>query len=158
MPPGWIMHRPAGSLPNRGGRGRRITATPIEFYKNLITVEIGNEGISVGKLNGSGAGMLQVGPSGLGNTWYPVSISVGTGTGLANISNDNSQCILYCGPLAISQYYLTTIQPGTGQAGTLPATLTRGQYVFAEWSGGVANDSLLLNVGGQQDALNLSRF
>lgn len=143
----------AGATRNLGGQNRRITPAPIELYQNSVSAEIGNEGVAVGKLNASGAGTLQVGPSGLGNTWYPVSISVGTGTGFGNLSNDNSQCILYCGPLAISQYFLTILQPGTGQAGTLPATLSRGQYVFAVWSGGKANDSIMLNVGGSQDAL-----
>ena len=141
-----------------GAAARRVTPQPIERYANLVTVPIGNEGNAAGLLNGSGDGTLSVGPGGIGNAWYPVSIFVGTGTGIGGLAADTSQCGIYAGPLAVAQYALQTLLPGTGLVGSLPASLVPGQYVFAVWTGGVAGDTINLNVNGSQDALNLSRY
>jgi hypothetical protein len=155
VPNGWRLHMqaPASQPARMGVAARRITAAPQELYRNLVTVPIGNEGNASGLLNASGAGQLQVGPSGIGNAWYPVSIFVGTGTGIGNISNDNSQCVVYVGTLAIMQNGLQVLQPGTGLVGSIPESLTPGEYIFAVWTGGKAGDSIALNVNGAQDAL-----
>ena len=155
LPAGWVLHPYAGSQqPVMGAAARRIQAIPVTAYQNLITVQIGNEGNAQGNLNGSGAGTLSVGPSGVGNAWYPVSIFVGTGTGIGGILADTSQCVIYAGPLAANQYALQVLIPGTGLVGSLPASLVPGWYVFAVWSGGVPNDTITLNVNGSQDALS----
>jgi len=154
LPPGWVLHPYAGSQrPVMGAAARRIQAVPITAYQNLATVQIGNEGNAQGVLNGSGAGQLSVGPSGIGNAWYPVSIFVGTGTGIGGITADTSQCVVYTGPLALPQYALQVLDPGTGLLGSLPASVVPGQYVFAIWSGGNPGDTITLNVNGSQDAL-----
>jgi hypothetical protein len=147
------MQAPSSQRAAMGAAARRITSARIEQYRNLINVPIGNEGNASGLLNGSGAGTLQVGPSGIGNAWYPVSIFAGTGTGIGNINNDNSQCVVYAGTLTIMQNALQVLQPGTGLVGSLPASLTPGEYIYAVWTGGKAGDSIALNVNGMQDAL-----
>lgn len=94
--------------------------------------------------------LLTVGPTGIGNVWYPTQVTVSTTTGIL----DGSTFSLYLGPAGVPITLVGTLFPGGG--GTLALALpplTPGQYLIGVWTNGHAGDLASMNVLGTMDAL-----
>lgn len=105
------------------------------------------------KISAAGTLLLSVGPQGIGNIWYPASLTVQTTSG----TNDFSTCNIYLGPAGVGVTLLGTFFPGQAGAGTasfaLPS-LAPGQYLIASWTGGNPGDVATVNVVGTMDSVS----
>ena len=135
--PGW---RGTGMMP--------IRRIPVGRYQTRVTVPL-NGGQVQGVVSGAGSVTLQIGPQGLGVTWYPVQITVSTSTGVL----DTSTCLAYLGPLATPATLIGTVFTGNGTVGTVPPSVSPGQVLIFTWTGGHAGDIAAANVIGTMDAL-----
>lgn len=93
---------------------------------------------------------LQVGPQGLGTTWYPASITVSTSTGAL----DTSTAMVYLGPAVTPATLQATIYSGNGTAALAIPAMQPGQVLIVTWSNGHPGDIAALNVTGTMDALS----
>jgi positive regulator of sigma E activity len=99
-------------------------------------------------LDGTGAGIAQLGPSITNEQWQPAQVSVNCS---ANVTTGACQCNIYCG----SGVNLGTYKDGTfsGDSGDTTnavagVTLWPGQNVYAVWSSGVPFASASMIVTG----------
>lgn len=98
----------------------------------------------------NGALSLSVGPQGLGNVWYPAQATVSTTTGPL----DTSTCLIYLGAQGVPTTLQATVFPGgAGTVGLAIPSMTPGQVIIANWTGGHPGDVAGLNIGGTMDAL-----
>jgi hypothetical protein len=98
-----------------------------------------------------GLATISVGPQGFGNVWYPASATILTTSGV----NDNSTCSIYLGPAGIPVALQATIFPGgIGTASLAIPSMTPGQYIIAQWTGGNGGDVATLNVIGTMDSVS----
>jgi hypothetical protein len=102
-------------------------------------------------VSGGGAAQVQLGPAGLGNTWYPSQVTVGTTTSAAS-GSDSSVCNVYLGPQVSLATLLGTVNGGGVLAAALP-NIQPGQFLIAVWSGANSGDTAAMNVQGTMDAL-----
>lgn len=93
---------------------------------------------------------LQVGPQGMGTTWYPLSVTLSTTTGAL----DSATALVYLGPAATPATLQSTVFTGNGTAALAIPSMTPGQTVIAVWTGGHAGDTAALNITGTMDALS----
>lgn len=93
---------------------------------------------------------LQVGPQGVGTTWYPVSVTLSTSTGPL----DTSTALLYLGSGATPTTLQGTVYSGNGTASLAIPSMSPGQTIIAVWTGGHAADTAAFNVVGTMDALS----
>jgi hypothetical protein len=100
-------------------------------------------------LNGSGNGVIQLGPSSPGEVWLPASTSIsctGSLTGITGIST----CFIYAGSYAGQATFVDSTYNVLGAASSLIAgqSLYPGQYVFAVFTNGPPNQTASLVVSG----------
>ena len=99
-------------------------------------------------LDDSGNGTAQAGPTFPGETWYPVTVSVGAEE---SVITDEAQCKVYCGPSASQPYYVDgTLSGSTGDSTTnvTGQVIYAGSYVWAAWTGGDNGATVTMNVQG----------
>jgi hypothetical protein len=130
---------------------RRITVTPWEQYNNLVTVDIGNDGVAqVATFGSGGTAYAFCGPDGLGASWSLDQCYLSTSVGPL----DSAQVIVYLGPYmgpngAVQQYAVTNSLAGGGsQFGLGGLALEDGWYVQAYWTGGTSGAEAQLRVTG----------
>jgi hypothetical protein len=99
----------------------------------------------------AGQAVVQLGPSGLGNTWYPSQVTVATTTSM-NQGSDSSVCNIYLGPSVSPLTLLGTVFGGGILAAALPP-IQPGQFLIAQWTGANPGDTAAMNVTGTMDAL-----
>lgn len=151
------LHSPAGSYaPARLRWGpsapRLIGRIPVQFYRQPVVQVPLVGGQAQGKISAAGALTLSIGPQGLGNVWYPASLTVQTTSG----TSDGSTANVYAGPAGVGVTLLGTFYPGTAGAGVasfaLPS-LTPGQYLIVTWAGGNSGDTATVNVIGTMSSV-----
>lgn len=150
------LHSPAGSYrPNRMGWAppyRPIRRLPVQLYTQQVAQVPLIGGQAQGKISGAGGLTLSVGPQGLGNVWYPASLTVQTTSG----TGDGSTANVYAGPAGTGVTLLGTFFPGTAGAGVasfaLPS-LTPGQYLIVTWTGANPGDVATVNVVGTMNSV-----
>jgi hypothetical protein len=148
------FHYPAGArFPGKltsGPELHPIRRLPMRVYTQPVTSVPLTGGQAQGTVSAAGAATLSVGPSGAGNVWYPSSVTILTTTGI----NDSSTCSVYLGPAGIPVTLLATIFPGGyGTASLAVPSMTPGQYLIAQWSGGHAGDTCSMNITGTMDSV-----
>jgi hypothetical protein len=133
-----------------GPAARPIRRLPMELYTQTVSQVPLVGGQAQGKISAAGTATLSVGPSGSGNVWYPASVTILTTTGV----NDFSTCSIYLGPAGVPITLQTTIFPGgTGTASLAIPSMTPGQYIIAQWSGGHSGDTCSMNITGTMDSV-----
>lgn len=144
------FNSPAQSGRTVGVALRRVEATPLGAYSQIVRgVPISN-GQAQGIIPAGGALTVTVGPSGLGNVWYPAQATVSTTSGLAGL--DLSNFNLYLGPAGIP-IQLVGSSPGTGTIALAIPPMSPGQFLIGTWSGARPGDLAALNVIGTMDAI-----
>jgi hypothetical protein len=92
---------------------------------------------------------LQVGPQGLGTTWYPAQMTLSTTTGAL----DTSTALVYLGSSGVPTTLVATVFTGNGTAALAVPAMMPGDYLIVTWSNGHPGDTASFNVIGTQDAL-----
>jgi len=100
----------------------------------------------------AGNAQCQLGPSGLGNVWYPTQVTLATGTGIA-AGFDNSTANLYLGPVVSNATLLGSVFGGNGIVAAALPPIQPGQFLIAQWTGAGAGDTCIMNIQGTMDAL-----
>jgi hypothetical protein len=156
VPNSWRLHPQAGSQTSRmGAAARRISVTPPELYVNLVSVDIGNDGMApVATFGAAGAASASCGPSGLGQSWALDQAYLSTSVGVL----DAAQCSLYVGPntgQAPPQSYLIVagLSGGGNQFGLGGVGLADGWVVYCTWTGGTPGAQAFLRVTGTKTVL-----
>src|SRR5215472_10181139 len=144
------LHRYAGALPNLGAQVLRIPRVPIEQYTRQLAGLPLTGGQAQDKISGAGSLTLSVGPQGLGNTWYPVQVTLSTTTGVF----DTSTALVYLGAQGIPVTLVGTLYTGNGTVALAIPPMTPGQVLIVIWSGGTSGDTAAMNVLGTMDALS----
>lgn len=100
-------------------------------------------------LNGSGAGTVRLGPVSQRENWYPTQASVKVNTNPTN----EAMCQIFKGETATNDNFKdATFTGSSGDAtGKVTGRLQKGQYIYAVWSGGDANQTAYLTVTGEKD-------
>jgi hypothetical protein len=97
----------------------------------------------------SGPLTLQVGPQGLGTTWYPAQATLSTTTG----SLDTSTCQVYLGISGVPTNLVATVYSGNGIIALAVPPMQPGDFLIFTWTNGHAGDTAAFNIIGTQDAL-----
>jgi hypothetical protein len=136
---------------SRPGKLLGPPSDPIESFRGLRTVDIGNSGVApTAVFNGAGVAVAQIGPSGVGASWALDQAGVSTSVGVL----DAAQCALYVGPMALLNYQVAANLAGGGsQFGLGGVGVTPGAFVIAVWTGGTPGATAQLLVTGQQTVL-----
>ncbi len=92
---------------------------------------------------------LQVGPQGMGTTWYPIQVSTTTSTGAL----DTSTAYVYLGPVVAPITQVGIIGTGNGTAALAIPQMAPGQTLIVQWVGGHPGDQASMNVIGNMTAL-----
>jgi len=143
------LHRPAATLPNRGGIARRIPRIPVEAYTRRLPQIPLTGGQAQGIIPGNGILGLSVTPQGLGTVWYPVQVTLSTTTGAL----DTSIALVYLGPLTVPPNLVATIYSGNGTAALAIPPMSPGQSLAVIWTGAAPGDTAAMNIIGTMDAL-----
>jgi len=100
-------------------------------------------------LNGSGAGSAQLGPLTAREVWYPDTASVKVN----NNPTNEAQCQIYKGLTATQDNFRDgTFSGSSGDAsGKVTGKQSKGEYIFAVWSGGDAGQTAYLTVTGEKE-------
>jgi len=153
IPQGWgnAFHQLAQS-----GKAARPIINPmrridIDYYTQLIQgvplLQVRQTTVSSG-----GTAQISLGPSGLGNTWYPVSATFSTTTGVS----DGSFAGIYLGTVSQATLLNGQLYAGGGDTANLAVpSMGLGDLLVAEWAGAHAGDTATLQIRGSQDALNV---
>lgn len=96
-------------------------------------------------LNSEGDGTAEIGPTGFGEVWSDLVVSVNCATNTSEAS-----CRVYVGAAASPNYFCDgTYSGSTGDSTTnIPGTVLSGQQIYATWAGGDAGTTGYLNVTG----------
>ena len=114
----------------------------------MTTVDVWPDTVQV-KLDGTGAGTARLGPTGHAQNWTVSSVSVRTAQA---VSTGVCQCTMYAGDSPTSDNFKdATVSGDTGDIFDTAISLRLGQYIFAVWSGGVANDLATLTITGTSE-------
>jgi hypothetical protein len=100
----------------------------------------------------AGNAQCQLGPSGLGNTWYPTQVTLATGAGITQ-GFDNSTANLYLGPSVSNSTLLGSVFGGNGIVAAALPPIQPGQFLIAQWTGANGGDTAIMNIQGTMDAL-----
>lgn len=111
----------------------------------IATFQAGTTGVE-------GNAQCVLGPSGLGNIWYPTQVTLSTTTGIAS-GFDNSVANLYLGPVISPNTLLGTVSGGNGIVAAALPPIQPGQFLIAVWSGANGGDVATMNIQGTMDAL-----
>jgi hypothetical protein len=155
IPASWAgagFHGLAGSQPIRSPQQRLMRRTSITAYTELVTTDIGNDGVApTVTVSAGGTAYAVVGPAdGLGGTWALDQCYLSTSVGQL----DASQVIVYVGPYmgpgsAVQQYAVTgSLAGGSSQFGLGGLGVPKGWFVQAYWTGGTAGSLAQLRVTG----------
>jgi hypothetical protein len=101
---------------------------------------------------GAGTATVQIGPAGLGNTWYPAQVTLSTTTGITK-GFDSSVANLYLGPSASALTLLGTVFGGNGIVAAALPSIQPGQFLIAQWNSANPGDTAAMNITGTMDAL-----
>lgn len=151
VPRGWVLHPYAGSLPNTGGRGRRIPSPGPEAYTTPVTVDLGNDGVAPQvAFSGAGTAQASVGPQSSSETWSLDQCFLSTSVGAL----DPAECTVYVGGLPLAQYAVTgSLSGGQSQFGMGGVQVPNGWFVYAVWTGGTAGALAYLRLTGIKTVL-----
>lgn len=96
-------------------------------------------------LDASGNGTVSLGPTGFGELWTQIVVSVHASTNIAEAT-----CRVYTGPSADAQYLSdATTNGSTGDASSsIPPAVPTGQNITAVWSGGDPGATAYLTLSG----------
>jgi hypothetical protein len=100
-------------------------------------------------LNGSGAGTAKVGPISARETWYPDNVHISVATAITE-----AHCSVYMGgDTSAGNFRDESVFASSGDSsGTCSADVVRcGQFIWAVWTGGDANQRATLTVTGVKD-------
>lgn len=160
LPASWrgaIAARPAQS--GAGGpspAARRITATPVEAFTRLVTVDLGNDGMAPQVLfNGAGQAWTFTGPQGLGESWALDQCYVSTSVGQL----DSAEAFVYAGPYMqpyqpVAQYAVAAnIAGGGNQFGMGGIAIQTGWFIVSYWTGGTPGAQANLRLTGTKTVL-----
>ena len=136
----------------RGSGQQPIRAVPVTRYTGKLSGVPLTGGQAQGKISGSGALTLQVGPQGLGTVWYPVQVTISTTKGAL----DTSTALVYLGPLQTPATLVGTVYSGNGTVALAIPSMSPGQTLIVAWTGGTSGDTAAANVIGTMDALTTS--
>jgi hypothetical protein len=94
---------------------------------------------------GTGTGTASIRPTGFGEVWQNITVSVHCST---NVSE--ATCRIYVGGAASSQFFADgTTWGSTGDSSdNMPPTVPGGQSVFAQWTGGDVGATAYLVITG----------
>jgi hypothetical protein len=92
---------------------------------------------------------LQVGPQGLGVTWYPAQVTLSTSTGPL----DTATAMLWLGPSQTPTQLVGSVYTGNGTVALAIPSMSPGQVLICQWTGGHPGDQASMNVIGNMDAL-----
>lgn len=99
-------------------------------------------------LDGSGAGTVQAGPTGPGETWlagYVASVH-------ASSADNEATCRVYCGPAATPAAFADgTTWGSTGDSTTNTRQVMVGSSVIAVWVGGDPGATAYLTISGTRE-------
>lgn len=151
------LHSPAGAYrPGKLAWGpaapRPARRLPMQLYQARISQVPLVGGQAQGIVAATGKLSLSVGPQGIGNVWYPASLTVQTTSG----TSDGSVCNIYLGPAGVGVTLLGTFYPGQagdGVASFALPSLAPGQYLIASWTGANSGDVATVNVVGTMDSV-----
>jgi hypothetical protein len=139
----------AGTYPQASFTGRMRAGDTVGIVAGPSTPTSG--AVYGGSYSGAAQPLsLQVGPQGLGTTWYPVSVTLSTTTGAL----DTSIAMVYLGPTATPATLQATVYSGNGTAALAIPSMSPGQTIIVAWSNGHPGDTAALNVTGSMDALS----
>jgi hypothetical protein len=101
-------------------------------------------------LNGSGAGTVSLGPLTAREVWNPVNASVRVNQNPTNEAN----CVIYVGQTPTQENFRD--QTFTGSSGDVTdrvsgKKVSKGDYIWAVWTGGDAGQRACLNVTGEKE-------
>jgi hypothetical protein len=120
------------------------------------TLEIGTRGnATAGSVYGAsipaqgGPLTLSVAPQGMGTVWYPLQVTLSTTTGPL----DTSVASVYLGPAITPITLVGTVYSGNGTVALAIPSMSPGQVLVAQWTGGHLGDTASMNVIGSMDAL-----
>lgn len=99
-----------------------------------------------------GTASVQLGPSGLGNVWFPAQVTLSTTTGITT-GLDTSIANLYLGPVVNATTLLGTVYGGNGVVAAALPDIQPGQFLIAQWTGATPGDVASMNVSGIMNAL-----
>lgn len=151
LPPGWILHPFAGSLPATGAKMRRIPSPGNELYTREVTVDLGNDGMAP-QVVFAAAGTAQAfcGPQTGSEAWSLDQCFLSTSAGPL----DPAECTVYVGGLALPQYAVTgSLSGGQSQFGMGGVQVPNGWFVWALWTGGTPGSVAYLRVTGVKTVL-----
>ena len=92
---------------------------------------------------------LQVGPQGMGTTWYPIQVTTTTSTGALDVST----AYVYLGPSITPATQVGIIGTGNGTAALAIPSMSPGQTLIVQWLNGHPGDTASMNIIGTMDAL-----
>lgn len=100
-------------------------------------------------LNGSGVGTAKAGPLTAREKWYPETVSVSVNTNPTN----EAQCVISVGDVNTKRQRDVTVNGSTGDnTGKLSGDTVRfGEFVWADWTGGDANQRAQMTVMGEKE-------
>lgn len=99
-------------------------------------------------LNGSGNGTAKVGPLSAREVWSPQNVHVSVAT-----NTNEASCSVYAGVDATAPNFRDTTFSGSSGDSTDKVnadTIKCGQYIFAVWTGGDANQIATMTVTGSK--------
>ena len=137
--------------PGLAGSGMRpVRRVPITYYTRRVQGIPLTGGQAQGTISSKGVATVQVGPAGLGTTWYPAQATISTTTGAA----DTSTCQIYLGAKNVPNLLVGQSYAGGGDTVALAVpAMAVGQLLIAVWSGGNSGDKATINILGTMDAL-----
>lgn len=115
---------------------QRVTGVPLQPSSGQAVVSGGIASVSLG-------------PSGLGNIWYPTQITVATTTGPL----DTSTCSVYLGPSTSGATLLGQVFSGNGVLAAALPPIQPGEFLIAAWTAAHNGDTAIVNIQGTMDAL-----
>jgi hypothetical protein len=129
----------------------RPASPPIRAYQTQAQSQIGGYGVGQSFVNVSGAATVQIGPSGLGTTWYPQQAILSTSSGVT----DSSTCIAYLGPVGgvPANILFQSFTGGSDVQGIAIPMMQPGDFITCKWSGGHSGDVATLRIIGSLTAL-----
>jgi hypothetical protein len=120
------------------------------FTQQVQIPLVGAQAVTQADANGNAT--AQIGPTGLGTVWYPVSAVVSTSSGPL----DGSTCSVYVGPVQAATTLQGTLvaSGGAGVVSLAIPQLTPGATIAAVWSNAQQGAICTLNVTGTTQVLS----
>src|SRR5215469_322787 len=150
LPPGWILHPYGQSGRGRSPQLRTIRRTdPRQYVVRLTGIPLQPAQAQALVPASGNVNLPSIGPTGLGNIWYPAQATVSTTTGVF----DSSQFRLYLGSVNLPITLVGQCQGGAGTIAVALPPMQPGQYLIGVLTGGHPGDLVAMNVIGVMDAL-----